>query len=97
MNFIASLVQNVFVTSFAFMQAIDEAYIKWCQVCEIEVKTHSEKSLAIALIQMYKSCGGAERVPKSMLSGFVHADIFDDSRKYRLIDYIDEAKPYYVK
>tara|TARA_R110000764_G_C10992102_1_gene381336 strand:+ start:52 stop:1272 length:1221 start_codon:yes stop_codon:yes gene_type:complete len=97
MEELAALVQDVFTTQYAFMQAIDEAYLKWNQACEIEAKTHSEKSLAIALIQMYKFCGGAEQVPKSMLSGFVHTDIFDDSIKYRLIDYIDEAKPYYVR
>ena len=97
MEELAALVQNVFATHYAFMQAIDEAYQKWNKICELEPKQHDEKSLAIALIQMYKCCGGTEQVPKAMLNGFVHTDIWNDGRKYRLIDYINEAKPYYVK
>ena len=100
MEELAALVQNVFATHYAFMQAIDEAYQKWNKICELEPKQHDEKSLAIALIQMYKWCGGTEQVPKAMLNGFVHTvhtDIWNEGIKYRLIDYISEAKPYYVK
>lgn len=97
MEELAALVQNVFTTHYAFMQAIDEAYQEWNKVCELEPKKHDEKSLAIALIQMYKCCGGTEQVPKAMLNGFVHTDIWNDGSKYRLLDYINEAKPYYVK
>jgi hypothetical protein len=93
---LASLVQRVFKTNYAFKEAIDAAFKEWNAARGVVTnKKREEAAYGPALIQMYKSCGGTEQIPRSMLQEYVSTDILQ-SVTYCLIDYIDEAKIYYV-
>jgi hypothetical protein len=93
---LASLVQRVFKTNFAFKEAVDAAFKEWNAARGVVTdKKREEAAYGPALIQMYKAGGGTEQVPRSMMQEYVSTDVINNIT-YALIKYIDEAKKYYV-